>query len=57
MIDSEERETNEERQKRFVNLCPHRSLLSIHNSVMQIHIDCLGKGQMIEIDMQSSAKS
>ena len=57
MIDSEERETNEERQKRFVNLCPHRSLLSIHNSVMQIHIDCLGKGQVIEIDMQSSTKS
>ena len=52
-----ERETNEERQRRFVNLCPLLSLLSIHISVMAIHTDWLGKEQMIEIDVQSSAKS
>ena len=34
-----ERETNEERQRKFVNLCPHFSLLSIHISVMTLHID------------------
>ena len=34
-----ERETNEERQRRLVNLCPCLSLLSIHISVMAVHID------------------
>ena len=38
-----ERETNEERQRRLVNLCPCFSLLSIHISVMAVHIDWLGK--------------
>ena len=46
-----ERETNEERQTRLVNLC-HR----LHISVMALHIDWLGKEQMIEIDVQSSMK-
>ena len=32
-----ERETNEERHTRFVNLCPRLSLLSIHISVMTLH--------------------
>ena len=52
------RETNtEERRRRFVNLCYWFSLLSIHISVMEIHIDWLGEEQMIEIDVQSSVKS
>ena len=46
-----ERETNEERQRRFVNHCRHLSLLSIHISVMAIHVDWLGKEQMIPIDV------
>ena len=33
-----ERVTNEERKRRFVNLCPHLSLLSIHISIMAILI-------------------
>ena len=52
-----ERETNEERQRRFVNLCPCLSLLGIHISVIAIHIDQLGEEQMIEINMQGSTKS
>ena len=40
--DLKERETNEERQ-RFVNHCPHLSLLSIHISVMALHMDWLGE--------------
>ena len=59
MIDLEERETHEERQRRFVNLCPRLSLLRIHVLVMTIHIhvDWLGEEQMIEIDLQSSVKN
>ena len=54
--DLKEIETNEERQ-RFVNPCPHFSLLSIHISVMALDIDWLSEEQMMQIDMQSNAKS
>ena len=57
VIDLEERETNEERQRWFVNLCPRLSLLSIHILIMAIDIDWLGKELMVEIDMQSSVKA
>ena len=57
VTDSEERETNEERQRWFVNFCPRLSLLSIHILVMAIDIDWLGKELMVEIDMQSSVKA
>ena len=50
MTDLKERETNEERQRRFVNPYPCLSLLSIHISIIAIHIDQLGEEQMIEID-------
>ena len=46
-----ERETNEERQTRLVNLCCH-----LHISVMALHINWLGEGRMIELNMQSSVK-
>ena len=46
-----ERETNEERQTRLVNLCRH-----LHISVMALHINWLGKERMIELDVQSSEK-
>ena len=46
-----ERETNEERQTRLVNLCHH-----LHISVMALHINWLGEERMIELDMQSSEK-
>ena len=51
MTDVKERETNEERQTRLVNLCCH-----LHISVMALHINWLGKEQMIELDVQSSEK-
>ena len=57
VTDLEERETNEEGQRRFVNLGPCLNLLSIHISVMTLHIDWLGEEQMTEIDVQSSMKS
>ena len=43
-----ERETNKERQRRFVNLFPRLSLLSIHILVMANHINWLGEEQMME---------
>ena len=49
MTDLKEREPNEERQTRLVNLCCCHHIL-----VMALHIDWLGEKQMIEIDMQSS---
>ena len=51
MTDVKERETNEERQTRLVNLCRH-----LHISVMVLHINWLGEERMIELDMQSSEK-
>ena len=51
MTDVKERETNEERQTRLVNLCRH-----LHILVMALHINWLGKEQMIELDVQSSMK-
>ena len=45
--DLKEIETNEERQ-RFVNPCPHLSLLSIHILVMALHIDWLSEEQMMQ---------
>ena len=54
--DLKEIETNEKRQ-RFVNPCPHLSLLSIHISVMALDIDWLSEEQMMQIDMQSNTKS
>ena len=50
-----QRETNEERHAKCINLCPCLSL--IHILVMALHIDWLGEEQMIEIDVQSNAKS
>ena len=38
-----ERETNEERQRRLVNFFPCLSLLSIHMSVMAVHIRRLAR--------------
>ena len=46
------REINEEIRARLVNLCRY-----LHISVMALHIDWLGEEQIIEIDIQSSAKS
>ena len=57
VTDLEERETNEERHMKFVNLYPRLSLLSIQISAMALHIDWLGEERMIEIDVQSSTKS
>ena len=51
MTDVKKRETNEERQTRFVNLCRH-----LHISVMALYINWLGEKQMIELDVQSSKK-
>ena len=51
MTDVKERETNEERQTRLVNLCHH-----LHISVMALHINWLGEERMIELDVQSSRK-
>ena len=48
-----QRETNEERHAKRVNLCP----CLIHILVMALHIDWLGEERMIEIYVQSSAKS
>ena len=45
------KETNEERQTRLVNLCHHLQI-----SVMALHINWLGKERMIELDVQSSEK-
>ena len=52
MTDVKERETNEERQTRLVNLCRH-----LHISVMALHINWLGEERVIELDVQSSKKS
>ena len=49
MTDLKKRETNEERQTRFV--CRH-----LHILVMALHINWLGEEQMIELDVQSSEK-
>ena len=51
MVDVKERETNEERQTRLVNLCRH-----LHILVMALHTSWLGKERMIELDVQSSEK-
>ena len=51
VTDMKERETNEERQTRLVNLCR-----CLHILVMALHIDWLGEERMIEIDVQSSVK-
>ena len=51
VTDVKERETNEERQIRLVNLCRH-----LHISVMALHINWLGEEQMIELNVQSSEK-
>ena len=51
MTDVKERETNEERQTRLVNLCHH-----LHISVMAFHINWLGEERMIALDVQSSEK-
>ena len=51
MTDVKERETNEERQTRLVNLCRH-----LHISVMALHINWQGEERMIELDVQSSKK-
>ena len=51
MTDVKERETNEERQTRLVNLCHH-----LHILVMALHTNWLGEEQMIELDVQSSEK-
>ena len=51
VTDVKERETNEERQTRLVNLCHH-----LHILVMALHINWLGKERMIELDVQSSEK-
>ena len=48
MTDVKERETNDERQTRLVNLCHHLQIF-----VMALHINWLGEERMIEIDMQS----
>ena len=41
----------EDTETRFVNLCHY-----LHISVMALHINWLGKEQMIELDVQSSEK-
>ena len=51
VTDVKERETNEERQTRLVNLCRH-----LHISVMVLHINWLAKERIIELDVQSSEK-
>ena len=51
MTDVQERETNEERRTRLVNLCRH-----LHILVVALHINWLGEEQMIELDVQSSKK-
>ena len=51
VTDMKERETNEERQTRLVNLRRH-----LHISVMALHINWLGKERIIELDVQSSEK-
>ena len=51
VTDMKERETNEERQTRLVNLCH-----CLHILVMALLIDWLGEERMIEIDVQSSMK-
>ena len=51
VTDVKERETNEEKQTRLVNLCCH-----FHISVMALHINWLGEERMIELDVQSSEK-
>ena len=52
MTDMKERETNEERQTRLVNLFHH-----LHILVMVLYINWLGEEQMKEIEVQSSVKS
>ena len=47
-----ERETNEERQTRLVNLCHH-----LHILVMALHINWLGEERMKELDVQRSEKA
>ena len=51
MTDVKERETNEERQTRLVNLCRH-----LHILVMAPHISWLGEERMIKLNVQSSEK-
>ena len=46
------REINEEQQVRLVNFCH-----CLYISITALHIDWLGEKRMIEIDVQSSAKS
>ena len=51
-----ERESNGERQKRFVNLFPCLSVLSVHISVMTIHMEWLGKKWMIEMHIHEELR-
>ena len=51
VTDMKERESNEERQTRLVNLCHH-----LHILVMALHINWLAEERIIELDMQSSEK-
>ena len=51
MTDMKKRETNEQRQTRLVKFYRH-----LHILVMALHINWLGKEQMIELDVQSSKK-
>ena len=51
VTNGKERETNEGRQPRLVNLCRH-----LHISVMALHIKSQGKERMIKLEVQSSKK-
>ena len=51
MLRGQERETNEERQTRVVNLYRH-----LHISLMALNINWLGEERMTELDVQSSDK-